>query len=373
MKNVCHITSVHRWDDTRIFFKECCTLAKSGWDVTLIAANGEPGMYDGVKLVVVKNNSTSRIIRATIVASRILLKCVKSKSNVVHFHDPELIWVGLILRILGKRVIYDVHENLRAQIEDKPWLRFPRLVKLFYNRMEFLSARFFKIVIAEESYAEIFAKYNITPTRVLNYPQIDALQRASRSSVSENSGNGILYVGLISRGRCFVEVVQALYHLKARNHNFHLHAVGPMEDGLMDYLEGMQEFRVLKEQIHFYGRLPVFEAYKLGEKCSCAISLLKPLPNYTRSFSTKIFEYMALGIPFLTSRFPIYQFIEDEGLGLLCNAEDYREIAANIDTIMSGGSEIRRMIESARDAVGKKYSWDSQAANLLGLYEQLMK
>ena len=75
---------------------------------------------------------------------------------------------------------------------------------------------------------------------------------------------------------------------------------------------------------------------------------------------------MALGIPFLTSRFPIYQFIEDEGLGLLCNAEDYREIAANIDTIMSGGSEIRRMIESARDAVGKKYSWDSQAANLLG-------
>jgi glycosyltransferase involved in cell wall biosynthesis len=373
MNKVCHITSVHRWDDTRIFYKECSSLAKSGWNVTLIATNGSPGMYEGVKLVVVKNNSTSRIFRATVVAARILVKCILEKPNVVHFHDPELIWVGLILRMLGKKVIYDVHENLRAQIEDKAWLRFPRLVRLLYGHMEFLSARFFKIIIAEESYATIFSTYNVTPTRVFNYPQVQALQRAGGLSISEVSHNGILYVGLISRGRCFVEIVQALHYLKSQNRSFHLHAVGPIEDGLMNFLESMIEFREVKMQIHFYGRLPVFEAYKLRERCSCALSLLKPLPNYTRSFSTKIFEYMALGIPFVTSRFPIYQFIEDEGLGLLCNSEDYLQIAAKIEILMTGGLEIDRMIGNAGEAVRNKYSWESQSANLLVLYEELMK
>jgi glycosyltransferase involved in cell wall biosynthesis len=371
MKKVCHITSVHRWDDTRIFYKECCALLEAGWQVTLVAANGTPGTYRGVKLVVVNNTSASRLYRATVVAWRILRSTLKEKPNVVHFHDPELIWVGLVLRMLGKKVVYDVHENLRAQIEDKPWLRFPKTTRWLYGMLERISVRSFSIVIAENSYAEIFTPYKVVPVPVLNYPQVEELRQLNVVSENRTSKVGILYVGLVSEGRCFIDIVRALHLLKTRNIHYQMHAVGPLEDGLLARLEVMTEYREVKDQIHLYGRLPVFEAYRMAEKCSIALSLLKPLPNYTRSISTKVFEYMSLGIPFITSRFPVYQFIEDDKLGVLCNAEDYHDIADKLHYVMTGGAQIEDMVERSKLAVVEKYSWESQAQNLKALYSKL--
>lgn len=370
---MCHITSVHRWDDTRIFYKECCTLADAGWEVVLVASNGVPGTYHGVKLVVVKNNRASRIYRATVVAWRILYATLKQKPRVVHFHDPELIWVGLLLRIWGKKVVYDVHENLRAQIEDKPWLRFPKLAKGVYGLIERVSAHSFSIVIAANSFTEIFKRYNVLPVQVLNYPQVEALRKLNVVSSTRATNDGILYVGLVSEGRCFIEMVRVLYFLKQQNCCYQFHVVGPMEEGLLERLEDMHEYIEVKDQIHLYGRLPVFDAYRMAGKCSIAVSLLKPLPNYTRSVSTKVFEYMSLGIPLLTSRFEVYQFIEDEQLGVVCNPDDVVEIAAKLRLLMAGGEEVEVMIKKASRAVVEKFSWESQSANLLKLYEELWK
>jgi glycosyltransferase involved in cell wall biosynthesis len=371
MKKVCHITSVHRWDDTRIFYKECCTLVQIGMEVVLIAGNGTSGNYRGVKMVVVKNTKASRMYRATVVAWRLLREALREKPGIVHFHDPELIWVGLVLRMFGKKVVYDVHENLRAQIEDKPWLRFPKTIRFLYGIVERISARSFSIVIAADSFAPTFTAYGVTPVPVLNYPQVEDLRKLNVVSQNRAEKDGILYVGLVSEGRCFIEIVQAIYRLKQQNRFYQLHAVGPMEEGLQDRLNAMMEYREVKDRIHFYGRLPVFEAYRMAEKCAIAISLLKPLPNYTRSISTKVFEYMSLGIPFIAPRFAVYQFIEDEKLGVLCRTEDSADIAEKITFLMANSEEVRTMVERARHEVVARYSWESQADNLVALYKRL--
>ena len=50
MKRVCHLTSVHSSDDTRVFHKECVSLARAGYDVTLVAP-GESREEQGVHIV----------------------------------------------------------------------------------------------------------------------------------------------------------------------------------------------------------------------------------------------------------------------------------------------------------------------------------
>ena len=50
MKRVCHLTSVHSSDDTRVFHKECVSLARAGYDVTLVAP-GESREELGVHIV----------------------------------------------------------------------------------------------------------------------------------------------------------------------------------------------------------------------------------------------------------------------------------------------------------------------------------
>ncbi|MBL4862995.1 MAG: hypothetical protein JKY09_08275, partial [Crocinitomicaceae bacterium] len=105
MIRVCHLTSVHKADDTRIFYKECVSLAKHGYEVHLVAPNANESEELGVKIHSVKKNSGSRFFRATVVAFRVLRKGLAIKAKLYHFHDPELVWVGLILRLFGKKVV----------------------------------------------------------------------------------------------------------------------------------------------------------------------------------------------------------------------------------------------------------------------------
>src|SRR2546422_604214 len=126
MTKVIHLSSVHRPLDTRIFFKECRTLARSGYDVILIAPGDKDGARESsgvaIKAVPRPHSRFDRMIRTV---WRLCRAALKEKGRVYHFHDPELIPVGLWLRLRGVHVIYDVHEDLPRQILSKYWIPEP--------------------------------------------------------------------------------------------------------------------------------------------------------------------------------------------------------------------------------------------------------
>src|SRR5512132_1653669 len=120
---VCHLTTAHRLDDARIFFKQCRSLAAAGYDVRLIGI-GEDGIrkVDGVRVEAVPARSTGRLYRMAWGTLRVLSRALRADAAVYHFHDPELIPAGLLLRLIGKRVVYDVHEDTPNDILDKYWI-----------------------------------------------------------------------------------------------------------------------------------------------------------------------------------------------------------------------------------------------------------
>ena len=80
-----------------------------------------------------------------------LVKVRKFKPNIVHFHDSELIPIGLILKLSGIKVIYDVHENLYKQILGKSYIpmlaRYP--IAILMRFLEYLGAIVFdRLVVA---------------------------------------------------------------------------------------------------------------------------------------------------------------------------------------------------------------------------------
>jgi len=119
MKKICIITTVHQPLDTRIFYHEAVSLKKY-YSVVLVSTTGKDFSKQGIEikgLGVVKN----RFSRFTKMFSA-LSRALEEKADVYHFHDLELIPMGLFLRLLGKRVIYDVHENNPEYILDKDWI-----------------------------------------------------------------------------------------------------------------------------------------------------------------------------------------------------------------------------------------------------------
>ena len=104
---ITHLTSVHPRYDTRIFLKECTSLAKK-YQVNLVVADGKGDeVKNGVSLYDVGKES-GRLNRILKTPKKILKKAIDLDSDIYHLHDPELVFIGLELKKIGKIVIFDL-------------------------------------------------------------------------------------------------------------------------------------------------------------------------------------------------------------------------------------------------------------------------
>ena len=112
---IVQLTSVHPAFDVRIYHKECKTLAASGYDVFLVAPNEQSQNFDNVRLYAIRR-APNRKIRFLTAGITVFLRALSLNGRIYHFHDPELIPIGILLKLSGKKVVYDVHEDISKQI-----------------------------------------------------------------------------------------------------------------------------------------------------------------------------------------------------------------------------------------------------------------
>jgi glycosyltransferase involved in cell wall biosynthesis len=217
---VIHLTSVHSPNDTRIFHKECKTLVAQGYQVTLIAPHTQNCTVDGVKIVAVKKHA-GRLARMTSTLADVFAQALDQKADIYHFHDPELILVGFLLKLLGKRVIYDVHEDLPRQIAGKDWIpRWLRHITSWTAQVvEWLGGLCFDRVVAATPH--IAARFPCRKTMVVqNFPILSEFGLNTRYDVERRNPLAV-YTGGISVMRGIREMVQAIAllpeSLNARN------------------------------------------------------------------------------------------------------------------------------------------------------------
>src|SRR5690606_10766115 len=189
MVSVVHLTSVHPPNDNRIFHKECRTLAEAGYKVTLVAPSDNDDIVDGVKVKVkFVPRCDRRLARMLLTTWRVFRAGLAEKGDIYHFHDPELIPFGLLLRLAGKRVIYDVHEDYVTSISQKRYL--PRLLPRIFARLfgwfEKYSSKAFVLVLAERYYSKRFP----AGTLILNYPRLDFFGFNDTAPMEQGDING---------------------------------------------------------------------------------------------------------------------------------------------------------------------------------------
>src|SRR5579862_6548761 len=207
---VAHLTSVHPPFDVRIFHKECKSIARAGYHVTLIAGHDRDETVDGVHLKAVprRRGRLSRMVRTT---TAILRQALREDADLYHFHDPELIPVGLLLRLKGKIVVYDAHEDVAFDVALKHYI--PRLLRRpvawVIDRIESSSsAHFSACVAATKPIGRRFASRTSRTTVISNYPVND--ERPAFHKPWRERSASVAYVGMLSGDRCIAEIVQAM-------------------------------------------------------------------------------------------------------------------------------------------------------------------
>ena len=361
---VVHLTSVHPADDNRIFHKECVTLAAAGYDVTLVVAGGRDEQIKGVRIVSVRRTG-GRIGRAVFGSIRLGRVALRSKAAVIHFHDPELLPLGLVLRLLGRNVIYDAHEWVRGSTTSRPYLN-PRLAHVLASAiggLEWVASRVLTHVVAATPFiASLYKADNVTV--IANYPDLGELSDVRAALDGRDPACGV-YVGGINEGRCGSAMIAAVPKARAVDPRIHLVMGGPLEDGLHpEVVEG----------IEYRGVLSRPEVVKVNQEASFGLALLRPLPNYIDSLPTKFFEYLAVGIPAVVSRSTtiVAAIVEEVGCGLIVDGEDSDQVAAAMVQLAADPERTRLMGERGAAAVRDRYTWSAEAVKLVALYDRIV-
>lgn len=367
-RRVAHLTTVHKRNDIRIFKKECSSLSRHGWEVSLIVADGKGNETEsGVRIYDV-GKSHGRLSRMATAPIRVLRRALALDAAVYHFHDPELIPAALILRWKGKQVIYDVHEDVPRQILSKHWIQ-PTLrasvAKAFEWLEDFSARRFSAIVTATPHIADRFSLLNPHCLAINNFPLQEEIDLGInyRPPMRDRKAN-ICYVGGITRMRGAVQMVQAMDHVDAT-----LILAGPMESkGLEDQLRGMSGWAKVdyRGEVDRAGVRAIFNESRLG------LLPFLPVPNHTSAQPNKMFEYMSAGIPFVASDFPLWRSIlADADVALLANPEDPHSLASAVNQLLTNPARCQQMGQNGLDLVTTSYSWASEEKKLFHLYGQL--
>jgi len=364
MVTITHLTSAHPRYDTRIFLKECCSLAKN-YNVNLIVADGlgdETKQGISIYDVGIDKGRLGRILKTT---QKVLEKAIALDSDIYHLHDPELIPVGLKLKKLGKKVIFDAHEDLPKQVMAKHYLNSftKRILSFTIAKAEVFALKKFDAVVgATPIIRDKFVSHKIKSVNINNFPILDELIEIAPSFSSAT----ICYIGLLYETRGIREIIQAVEELDVR-----LIIAGKFFDKNFE-----AEMRALKgwEKVDFRGFVNRDEVKEILQKSVAGLVTLHPTPSYIEAYPVKMFEYMSAGIAVISSNFPLYKkFVNGNKCGICVDPLNSKEIAQAISSLITNVNEAKKMGENGKKAVVEQYNWAIEEAKLFKLYEELIK
>jgi len=364
---ICHLTSVHSRYDTRIFLKECCSLANAGYTTALVVADGQGDeRRDGVNIHDV-GAAKGRIDRIRNVTARVLNKAVSIDADIYHIHDPELIPAGLKLKRMGKCVIFDAHEDVPKQLLSKPYLNKALRVVLswVFGVYEAWACKIFDAIVTATPYIrDKFLLINRNTLNVNNFPMLGEL--AFGDIDWSQKQKQVCYVGGIARIRGVVEMVQAMERVTS---GARLQLGGQFSEPEVE-----RRLRAEKawQQVDALGFLSREEVREVLHRSVAGLVTFHPLPNHINAQPNKMFEYMSAGVPVIASNFPLWkQIIEGSGCGLCVDPMDPQSIAEAIDYLCTHSEEAEQMGRNGQRAVNERYNWKTEERKLLELYSSL--
>jgi glycosyltransferase involved in cell wall biosynthesis len=361
---VCHLSSAHSPFDDRIFHKEAKSLSKAGYDIAIIAQHNKEETLDGVRIIPLPKPS-NRFERMTKTSWKLFRLALKQKAAIYHFHDPELIPIGVVLKILGKKVIYDVHEDYPKQILYKEWIGsyiFRKIASVVFGIFEKFSVKTFNSVVAA---TPDIAK-NFPEDRTMTLKNLSILELIDKAEPDNHKVDKpvIIYAGGISKIRGIAEIIQAMEFIGDRAEFWILGKWTSQE--YRNYCESLPGWKHTRD----LGFVPLGQVYEYMKKATIGASILYPVKNYITSLPVKAYEYMACSLPMVMSNFPYWEQIFGE-CALFADPYSPKEIADKIMYLVDNPDKARQLADKGRQLVVDEYNWENESKKLLELYEGL--
>jgi glycosyltransferase involved in cell wall biosynthesis len=378
---ICILTTLHRPDDDRIFYKECLSLRQKFDDIVLIAPaeTDVPNFrMSGIHLIALgrKRGGVGRIlllIQALFIVRRI-------KPTICHFHDYDQLFIVPFLCIGRKTsLVYDCHEaypEIVLNMKQFPlWCR--RLGAALVNSFELLmAARCDLVITADDATRAKFVSRQIKSVTIFNFPRLSLFNDAVRQRdniIPEQAEDVLIYHGSMSEERGLFTLLHALAVVKKSLPGCVLLLIGLGPGKLKDKTLQIIDQLTLRQNVEIIEFVPHSEIGSYLRKAKIGVIPFCDVPKLRMNIPIKLFEYMSCGIPVIASKLPAYAtFVETATSGYLVPPGAVNDMACKIVALLRDENTRVRMGENGRRFVMDRWNWENMECFLMENYDAII-
>jgi len=356
-KKVCIFSSVHPWNDVRIFYKEAVSLAKK-YDVAL-HINAPFNYRKKYNISIFGIKELPRKLR-WVNGCVLLIRALHTNADIYHFHDPELIPLGLLIKYIKRKpVIYDVHEDYYTAIHYKHYiphiLRRPLafLVRLMEKKaMQVFDCNLF----AEDYYKNMFD--NISSEDILNYPLPTEIKKEKHKTIN------LIYTGHVTKDRGIYNILNFYRFLNHNKNKYQLFIIGHIKDNkIIKYIENFQQkyptITVIGKNKHVDHSI----IRKFYAKSDVGLALFDFTKHHHQKILTKFYEYIQAGLYLVVSDYKCWEdFIKKNDCGMIISPNQ----------LQKGAILFENNLKKIKSRKVKKYSWFTEEKKLFKVYARYL-
>ncbi|GKZ14585.1 glycosyltransferase family 4 protein [Haladaptatus sp. T7] len=373
MTSVCILTTVHTPFDTRIFHKQARTLVDAGYEVELLCHHDEDTTKDGIRITTL-GTVDSRVERWSHLV-KIYQMAIEADADVYHFHDPELLTVGILLSLrTDSKVVYDVHEDYADAIRVREWIPDeikPVLARGFPQVQSQLARAMDSIVTADLPTANQFVnRGHDSVVTVRNFPRLENIEFGEVDGENDSEYT-LSYVGGLDSERGLQRMLKLTHKLRQRDIDVTLRLIGPFQnDDVERKAKSYIRRHDLESAVELLGYVDYEDMFAYLYQSDLGLVLVDTA-RFERNVPTKMFEYMYAELPVVATKSGSTERYLDSDYSIFVS-ESLRESDVDAVTELLRDEEKRsEMGDAGRQRVVDEYCWEEEKANLVELYDEL--
>jgi len=303
--------------------------------------------------------------------------CTKEKFDVIHVHDLPLSKIGVeIKKRFNTKLVIDLHENWPALIKtaahtqtfagrllssNKQWIEYERKMLPEADKI---------ITIIEEA-CERVARLGIDREKICMVSNTINFENLSIKTIKKETDSLVLfYGGAINIHRGLQIVLKAIKINSDKNLDLNLWIVG--EGSYRKSLEELASTLKIESHVRFFGHRPFSEMLELMAGSDVAIIPHIRTDNNDASSPNKLYQYMYLNKPIISSDCTsLERIINETNTGFIYRNDSPEDLALLTEKLYKSRSLLDAIEGNGRRAVTEKYNWNIDKQRLMNVYNQL--
>ncbi len=363
------ILTLHGADDGRVFARQARSLARVCDRVRLVAPGATDGLRQGVELVGVRQPK-GRLERLAVTPWLLLATTARDPAPVVYVHDASMLFLLPLLALMGRRCVYDAHEDYGNMVRHREWIPAPLRGVAGWGADRYERGLSRLAVGVATATAPLRSKFpHRRVVTVYNLPTDDHLARGAREQTPAREREfDLVHLGTLNprRRAFFASVLERLFEKRA---SARVLIVGAPPDH-----QRWWRRRFPARHLEAVGWVPHDQVPALLGRCRVGVSVHPWLtPHLELAVPVKVFEYMACGCAVVCSRMP--------ELDRLLRPRDRRRIAvvdgadeeawlATIEEQLEDPDRIDRHAARLRAGLAERYGWSGEEGKLLAFFRE---